>query len=128
VLGEDAGRVTPLVGDATVAAPGGPAAYDLALFCYLQLPPAEWRAALRQGVEAVRPGGHVLAIGHSARNLTEGWGGPSAREVLYDPDEVVDAVDGLPVEAEHADTRVRPVETEDGPREALDTVVMLRRT
>ncbi|HKX66315.1 MAG TPA: class I SAM-dependent methyltransferase [Intrasporangium sp.] len=128
VLGEDAGRVTPLVADATVAAPGGPAAYDLALFCYLQLPPAEWRAALRQGVEAVRPGGHVLAIGHSARNLTEGWGGPSAREVLYDPDEVVDAVDGLPVEAEHADIRVRPVETEDGPREALDTVVMLRRT
>ena len=128
VLGEDAGRVTPLVGDATVAAPGGPAAYDLALSCYLQLPPAEWRAALRQGVEAVRPGGHVLAIGHSARNLTEGWGGPSAREVLYDPDEVVDAVDGLPVEAEHADIRVRPVETEDGPREALDTVVMLRRT
>ena len=26
VLGEDAGRVTPLVADATVAAPGGPAA------------------------------------------------------------------------------------------------------
>ena len=128
VLGEDAGRVTPLVGDATVAAPGGPAAYDLALFCYLQLPPAEWRAALRQGVEAVRPGGHVLAIGHSARNLTEGWGGPSAREVLYDPDEVVDAVDGLPVEVVHAGIRVRAVETEDGPREALDTVVMLRRT
>lgn len=128
VLGEEAGRVTPLVADATVAAPGGPAAYDLALFSYLQLPPAEWRAALRNGVEAVRPGGHVLVIGHSARNLTEGWGGPSAREVLYDPDEVVDAVDGLPVEAEHAAIRVRPVETEDGPREALDTVVMLRRT
>ena len=128
VLGAQAARLTPLVADATVAAPGGPAAYDLALFSYLQLPPAEWKVALRNGVQAVRPGGHVLVIGHSARNLTEGWGGPSTREVLYDPDEVVDAVDGLPVAVEHADIRVRPVETEDGPREALDTVVMLRRT
>jgi SAM-dependent methyltransferase len=128
LLGREAARLSPLVGDATVAAPGGPAAYDLALFSYLQLPPAEWKVALRNGVEAVRPGGHVLVIGHSARNLTEGWGGPSAREVLYDPDEVVDAVDGLPVAVEHADIRVRPVDTEDGPREALDTVVMLRRT
>ncbi|WP_353508561.1 class I SAM-dependent methyltransferase [Intrasporangium sp.] len=128
LLGREAARLSPLVGDATVAAPGGPAAYDLALFSYLQLPPAEWKVALRNGVEAVRPGGHVLVIGHSARNLTEGWGGPSAREVLYDPDEVVDAVDGLPVAVEHADIRVRPFDTEDGPREALDTVVMLRRT
>ena len=128
VLGAQAARLTPLVADATVAAPGGPAAYDLALFSYLQLPPAEWKVALRNGVEAVRPGGHVLVIGHSARNLTEGWGGPSAREVLYDPDEVVDAVEGLPVAVEHADIRVRPVDTEDGPRVALDTVVMLRRT
>ncbi len=128
LLGTETARLTPLVADATVAAPGGPAAYDLALFSYLQLPPADWKVALRNGVQAVRPGGHVLVIGHSARNLTEGWGGPSMREVLYDPDEVVDAVDGLPVALEHADIRVRPVETEDGPREALDTVVMLRRT
>jgi SAM-dependent methyltransferase len=127
VLGDQADRLTALVADATVAAPGGPAAYDLVLFCYLQLPPATWRAALRNGIEAVRSGGHVLVVGHAARNLTEGWGGPSSREVLYDPDEVVDAVDGLPVAVEHADIRVRPVETDDGPRQALDTVVVLRR-
>ena len=128
VLGAEAARMTPLVADATVAAPGGPAAYDLALFSYLQLPAAEWKVALRNGIEAVRPGGHVLVIGHSARNLTDGWGGPSAREVLYDPDDVADVVDGLPVAVEHADIRVRRVDTEDGPREALDTVVMLRRS
>ena len=128
VLGAEAARMTPLVADATVAAPGGPAAYDLALFSYLQLPAAEWKVALRNGIEAVRPGGHVLVIGHSARNLTEGWGGPSAREVLYDPDDVADVVDGLPVAVEHADIRVRRIDTEDGPREALDTVVMLSRT
>lgn len=127
LLGDDAGRLTPLVADATVPAPASPAAYDLVLFSYLQLPPAEWRKALRHGVEAVRPGGRVLVVGHASRNLTEGWGGPSSPEVLYDPDDVIDAVEGLPVHVEHADIRVRPVETDEGGREALDTVVVLRR-
>jgi SAM-dependent methyltransferase len=127
LLGDDAGRLTPLVADATVPAPASPAAYDLVLFSYLQLPPAEWRKALRHGVEAVRPGGRVLVVGHASRNLTEGWGGPSSPEVLYDPDDVIDAVEGLPVHVEHADIRVRPVETDEGARVALDTVVLLRR-
>ena len=126
-LGRDAGRLTPLVADATLPAPGGPAAYDLALLSYLQLPADEWRRALRVGVESVRPGGHVVVVGHAGRNLTEGWGGPGDRVVLYDPDEVVDAAEGLPVAVERAGIRERPVETDDGERIALDTVVVLRR-
>ena len=128
VLGPDAGRLTALVGDARLPAPGSPAAYDLALFSYLQVPRDDLRAALRAGVEAVRPGGHVIVIGHAGRNLTEGYGGPSEREVLYDPDEVVEAVEGLPVRVLHADIRVREVETGDGVREALDSVVVLERS
>ena len=128
VLGPEAGSLTAVVADATMPAPGGPAAYDLALFCYLQVPRDDLRAALRAGVEAVRPGGHVIVIGHAGRNLTEGYGGPSEREVLYDPDEVVEAVEGLPVRVLHADIRVREVETGDGVRKALDSVVVLERS
>jgi len=128
VLGAGSRRLTALVADATLPAPGGPAAYDLALFSYLQLPRTELRAALRAGVEAVRPGGHVVVIGHAGRNLTEGYGGPGDRDVLYDPDEVVDAVEGLPVAVQRADIRVREVQTDDGQRRALDTVVVLTRT
>jgi SAM-dependent methyltransferase len=127
LLGADADRLTPLVADATTSAPGDPGAYDLALFSYLQLPRAELTAALRAGVEAVRPGGRVVVIGHAGRNLTEGWGGPQSRDVLYDPDEVVDAVEGLPVDVEHSGVRIRPVDTDEGPRQALDTVVVLVR-
>ena len=127
LLGDDASRLTPLVANATVSAPGGAAAYDLALFSYLQLPRAELAAALHAGIEAVRLGGRVVVIGHAGRNLLEGWGGPTSREVLYDPDEVLDAVEGLPVDVERSGIRVRPVETEEGPREALDTVVVLVR-
>lgn len=126
-LGAKAARLTPLVADATVPAPASPAAYDLVLFSYLQLPQGDWRAALRAGVEAARPGGHVVIVGHAGRNLTEGHGGPSSREVLYDPDEVVDAVAELPVAVERAEIRQRPVQTDDGERIALDTVVVLRR-
>jgi SAM-dependent methyltransferase len=126
-LGDDASRLTPLVADATQPTPGGPAAYDLALLCYLQLPAVEWRQALRVAVEAVRPGGRVVVIGHAGRNLAEGWGGPSERAVLYNPDEVLDRADGLPVTALQSGIRERPVATDDGERVALDTVVVLQR-
>jgi SAM-dependent methyltransferase len=128
VLGPDAARLTAVVADATLPAPGGPAAYDLALFSYLQLPRAELKAALRAGVEAVRSGGHVIVVGHAARNLAEGYGGPSDPSMLYDPDDVVDAADGLPVAVQRAEIRVRAVDTDEGPREALDTVVVLARS
>jgi SAM-dependent methyltransferase len=126
-LGDDASRLTTLVADATQPAPGGPAAHDLALLCYLQLPADEWRQALRAAVEAVRPGGRVVVVGHAGRNLDEGWGGPSERSVLYDPEEVLERAVGLPVIVDRSGIRERPVETEDGERVALDTVVVLRR-
>jgi SAM-dependent methyltransferase len=128
LLGADASRLTPVVADATTAAPGDPASYDLVLFSYLQLPREQMRAALHAGLAAVRPGGHVVVVCHAGRNLAEGWGGPSSREVLHDPDELLDLVEGLPVAVLQSGIRVRPVETEDGPREALDTVVVLART
>lgn len=126
-LGDDLTRLTPLVADATQPAPGGPAAYDLALLSYLQLPAPEWRQALREAVEAVRPGGRVVVVGHAGRNLAEGWGGPGDRSVLYDPDEVLERADGLPVTVEQSGIRERPVDTDEGERVALDTVVVLRR-
>ena len=126
-LGADVDRLTPLLGDATLPAPGDPASYDLALLSYLQLPADQWRQALRCAVAAVRPGGRVVVVGHAGRNLAEGWGGPSDRTVLYDPDEVLDAADGLPVAVEQSGIRERPVQTDEGERVALDTVVVLRR-
>jgi SAM-dependent methyltransferase len=126
-LGDDLSRLTAVVADATQPTPGGPGAYDLALLCYLQLPAEQWRQALRSAVEAVRTGGLVVVIGHAGRNLAEGWGGPSERAVLYDPEEVLDRAEGLPVTAVQSGIRERPVTTEDGERVALDTVVVLRR-
>ena len=126
-LGDRAGRLTTVVADATQPAPGGPAAYDLVLFAYLQLPAPQLRAALAAGVDATRPGGVVLVIAHALANLTSGWGGPQDPAVLHDPEDVVRAVEDLPVDVEHADLRTRVVTKDGETHEALDTVVVLRR-
>ncbi|EWT05252.1 methyltransferase [Intrasporangium chromatireducens Q5-1] len=125
-LGEAADRFTSVVSDALEPAPeGGP--YDLVLFSYLQLPAGERRRAWARGIEAAAPGGRVVVIGHASRNLSEGWGGPQDPAVLYDPEAVVAEVSDQPVDVESAELKVRPVGTDDGTHEALDTVVVLRR-
>jgi SAM-dependent methyltransferase len=128
LLGDRADRLTAVVADATLPVPSA-GGHDLVLFSYLQLPPEQMRAALRAGLDAVRPGGRLVVVGHAGRNLEHGWGGPSERSVLYDPDEVLAHLepDSVGAHVEVAEIRVRPVDTEQGPREALDTVVVLRR-
>ncbi|HET8987026.1 MAG TPA: class I SAM-dependent methyltransferase [Humibacillus sp.] len=129
VLGDRADRLTALVADATLPVPGDSAGYDLVLFSYLQLPPEQMGRALRAGLDAVRPDGHLVVVGHAGRNLEHGWGGPSDRAVLYDPADVLAHLDAeaAGAQVEVAEIRVRPVDTDDGPREALDTVVVLHR-
>ena len=126
-LGDRAGRLTAVVADATEPAPGGPAAYDLVLYSYLQLPMQDWRQALASGIEAAVPGGRIIVIAHALANLTAGWGGPQDPAVLYDPEDVVAAVSDQPVDVELAELRTRHVVKDDGEHDALDTVVVLRR-
>lgn len=124
-----AGRLRAVVGDATEVAPASPSGdgYDAVLFSYLQLPLPERAEAWRRGVEALRPGGRLVVVGHAGRNLAQGYGGPSSRDVLYDPDEVLAEASELPVDVVEAGVRERPVTTADGERAALDTVVVMRR-
>ncbi len=126
-LGAAADRLTAVVADATASAPGVPPAYDLVLLCYLQLPGPQRRQALVRAVEAAAPAGRILVIAHAARNLAEGYGGPQDPSVLFDPQDVVADLAGMPVTTELAQVRVRTVETAEGSRDALDTVVVLRR-
>jgi SAM-dependent methyltransferase len=98
---------------------------DLVLVSYLHLPPVAWRTALTAAARAVRPGGHVLVVGHDKRNLTDGVSGPQDETLLYEPGEVATLLqqavpDGV---VEVAETVQRP--TDAGI--ALDTLVRLRR-
>jgi len=100
-----------------------PAAHDLVLLLYLQIPADERRVVLARAADALAPGGTLLLLGHDSTNPTDGVGGPSDARVLYTPDDIVAQLPGL--EIEKAERYLRDVEGEDRP--AIDALVRARR-
>ena len=100
--------------------------FGLVIILYLQ-PPGEVRHLVwRKAARAVAEGGRLIVIGHDLDNLTEGWGGPSQRGFVYTPDEVAREV-GSELEVVRAERVLRPVETDEGPRQAVDNIVVAVR-
>lgn len=99
--------------------------FELVVVCYLQLPASELERALQHAVVALAPGGTLLVLGHDTTNLTEGHGGPQDPAVLFTPEQVVGALEGL--EVERAERVVRVVSLDDGEATAIDAFVRARR-
>ena len=76
---------------------------------------------------AVSPGGSLLVIAHDVDNLTRGYGGPPNPDVLYRVSEVTEAAVSAGLTVERAEQTIRVVDTDDGPRKAIDTVVRAKR-
>jgi SAM-dependent methyltransferase len=104
-----------------------PLRYDLVAVVYLQLPPPERAAALHAAAGAVAPGGTLVVVAHDIENLSRGHGGPQDPELLYRPDEVADVAGSAGLVVEHAGRVTRPVDTEEGPVVAVDTLARARR-
>jgi len=100
---------------------------DLVLVCYLQLPHGPLAAALAHAASLVAPGGTLLVIAHERDNLEHGYGGPPDPAFLPTVAEVLAAIDGQGMLVEHAAQARRPVETDEGPREAIDLIVRASR-
>ena len=107
-----------------VPTPGG---YDLVLVAYLQLTDDELTPILHRAAAAVAPGGRFVMVNHDAQNLEHGHGGPQSLDVLTTPDQVVAAL-GEGFTIERAEVAERHVETDDGMKTALDTIVVARRS
>ena len=105
----------------------GPAAgaYDLVVVFYLQLPTAELAPVVAAAAAAVAAGGTLLLVGHDRTNLDEGHGGPRDPEVLWSAPGLAGSLGGF--ELERSGTVLRPVDTADGARSAVDTLVRARR-
>jgi SAM-dependent methyltransferase len=97
--------------------------FDLVAMFYLQLPPPQRRTALEGGLSAVGEGGTFLLVAHDADNLEHGVGGPQDPETLYSVEEVVRAAEGAGFEIVTAEQARRPVQTQQGERDAIDTIV-----
>ncbi|HEY3529463.1 MAG TPA: class I SAM-dependent methyltransferase [Nocardioides sp.] len=83
--------------------------YDACLIAYLQLPPSERRAAVRNGYSALRKGGTFLLVAHDSTNLTEGTGGPQDPAVLMTAEEVLTDLGGETFEVQQAGRVARVV-------------------
>lgn len=97
------------------------AAYDLVVMLYLHLAKPELAVVLHRVASALVPGGTILVVGHDRTNLAEGHGGPQDPAILLTTEELAAELDGLDVH--HAGRVKRSVETEEGVKEAVDTLV-----
>jgi SAM-dependent methyltransferase len=101
--------------------------FDLVLAFYLQLPAGSRTAAFAAAARAVAPGGTLLIVGHDSANLTDGYGGPQDASVLYTPGDVVGDITAAQLDIVKAESVERHVDTDDGPRTAIDCLVRATR-
>ena len=106
------------------------AAFDLVLVAYVHTDLQERAAWLPKVIDAVKPGGLFIYIGHDPSNIEHGVGGPSDAAFLPGVQDIVALLDGFCVEV--ADVVERPVAADPGhggEREgaALDTFVRAAR-
>ncbi len=104
-----------------------PVGFDLVAMLYLQLPQPERSTALEVAASAVAPGGTLLVVAHDLDNLTKGFGGPPSTAVLYNVADVTEVAVGAGLTVERAEQVVRVVDTDSGPREAIDALVRAKR-
>ncbi len=107
-----------------------PAAYDLVVVAYLQLPAEERRAAVRAAFASLAPGGTLLLVAHDSTNLAEGTGGPQDPAVLMTAEDVLDDLAGADLEVVRAERVARVVgdgHGEEPARTAWDCLVRVVR-
>jgi len=120
---EHGATITTVQADATTWEPDAPV--DLVVLSYLQLPSDQQRTVLEHAATWRTPGGTLLVIAHDRSNVEHGYGGPPSADVCYTVDDTVDALDALDIST--AEVAERHVDTADGTRTALDTLVIARR-
>ena len=116
-------EVATVCADATAWTPDAPA--DLVVLSYLQLPSEQQRLLLEHAATWLTPGGTLLVIAHDRSNVEHGYGGPPSPDVCYTVDETVAALDALEITT--AEVAERHVDTADGTKTALDTLVIAQR-
>ena len=102
-------------------------AFQLVIIAYLHLPETSRRTVLAHAASALGPAGTLFMIGHARLNLTQGVGGPQQAELLWEPSQIRGEVTALGLTVQRAEHVQRPVETAEGVRNAIDTLVRAER-
>ena len=101
---------------------------DLVVIAYLQLPHAQYTRVLHLAASLVAPGGTLVLVAHARSNLERGYGGPQDPAVLPTLDTAIDALTDAALTIDRGEEVTRPVETEDGQREAIDLLIRASRS
>lgn len=125
-LGADAARFSTQQADLLTFTPE-PGSYDLVIVVYLQIVADERSRVLRAAADAVAPGGTLVVTAHDSDNIARGHGGPPDPAVLYSAADVTSDIDGSGLTVDRAEQVSRVVTTPDGPRAALDCLVVATR-
>ena len=107
-----------------------PASFDLVIVFYVQLPPPARAAMLHRAVRALGPGGRFVMVAHDLTNIAEGYGGPQDPAVMPTPELVSEDLRSSGVAdlaIDRAERITRRVDTPDGPRDAIDCLVVANR-
>lgn len=102
----------------------GPGTFDLVVLCYLQVDDAELLDVLQAGASLLTAGGKLVVIAHALENLSSGVGGPQDPSVLPTPERVAQILQAEGLDIDRAGTVLRPVQTPEGQRDAVDLVVI----
>lgn len=104
-----------------------PGDQDLVSVQFMHPPPALF-AELHQRIgAAVRPGGHLLVVGHHPDDIATGARQPHGPDLLFTPERVVSALDPAEWEVLVAETPTREHQGADGPVTVTDSVVLARK-
>jgi SAM-dependent methyltransferase len=125
-LGDGVDRFTGAVGDLLRLRPEQ-GAYDLVLLVYLHVDAEKRWLILRTASQYVAPGGILLVVGHHTDNATEGIGGPGDPGILYTEAELAADIAESGLVIERAERVLRDVDTPQGPRVAIDALLVARR-
>jgi len=109
-----------------------PAPFGLVLVAYLQLIPAQRRAAVQAAWHSLELGGTLLWLAHDSTNLSDGTGGPSDPEVLMTAEDILDDLDSLGaayavIRAGRVARTVQDGHEREEPRTAWDCLVRVVR-
>lgn len=105
-----------------------PVAYDLVLVIYLHVADSARRTMMRRAAGAVAPGGLLLVVAHDSRILGADVDGPQDPSLRYTAEDVAKDIADTDLVVELSEAGRRQVVTEDGTREALDAILLARRS
>ncbi|TCK00518.1 class I SAM-dependent methyltransferase [Nocardia alba] len=97
--------------------------FELILMVFVHLPADERRALLHHLSGMLAPGGVLLILGHAARNIVDGYGGPQEPEILFSPEDLRADLARDDVTVTLAHEVFRPTEGPD----AIDSLLIAQR-